>query len=187
MTSKDKKELEKIENFKTSLNLIVIFGLFFTTFLPSYIFFVLGPGEFKWLALIILISYLVSLIPDSIHFRFQISKDLRFYKKMGVDKFKRYASSGDLINKRIRKKYPTYRNVTNLDSVEQKLKETYSIERGHTVLFIFFLMINIYVFYSNSIIIGIILFLGNTLFNFYPNLLQQYYRIRFKKVIENYS
>ncbi|WP_416377829.1 hypothetical protein [Algoriphagus sp. D3-2-R+10] len=34
---------------------------------------------------------------------------------------------------------------------------------------------------------AIILFIGNILFNYYPNLLQQYNRIRYKRIIENYS
>ena len=187
MTLKNKEQFEGLENFKAKFNLIVISGLFLATFVPSYIFYITGAGEFKWLALFIGISYLISRIPNSFYFRFQISRDLRVYKKLGVNKFKRFSSNGDLINRRIRKKYPTYRNVRNLESVNEKINETYTIERGHTVLFVFFLLTNIYVFWTNSIVTGVVLLIGNVVFNFYPNLLQQYNRIRYEKVIENYD
>ena len=128
---------------------------------------------------------MISRIPNS--FYIPISKDLRIYKKLGVNKFKRFSSNGDLINRRIRKRYPTYRNVINLESVNERINETYTIERGHTVLFVFFLLTNIYVFWTNSIVTGVVLLLGNVVFNFYPNLLQQYNRIRYEKFIENYA
>lgn len=187
MTLKNKEQFEGLENFKAKFNLIVISGLFLATFVPSYIFYITGAGEFKWLALFIGISYLISRIPNSFYLRFQISKDLRVYKKLGVNKFKIFSSNGDLINRRIRKKYPTYRNVRNLESVNEKINETYTIERGHTVLFVFFLLTNIYVFWTNSIVTGVVLLIGNVVFNLYPNLLQQYNRIRYEKVIENYD
>ena len=184
MTQTEIKELEKL---KYRLNLILIALLCSTTLAPCVIFYLRGEGQLKWMVVFIGISFLVSRLPKIIYDRFQISEDLSIYKKLGVDKFKKLSTNGDLINRRIRKKYPTHRNVINIETIQEKLNETYSIEKSHTVLFIFCLLTNIYAFWTNSIGTAIILFMGNILFNFYPNLLQQYNRIRYRRIMNNYS
>jgi hypothetical protein len=184
MTQTVDKELEKL---KYRLNLILIALLCSTTLAPCVIFYVRGDGEFKWMIVFVVISYLVSRLPKTFYDRFQISTDLTIYKKLGVDKFKKLSTNGDLINRRIRKKYPTHRNVTNYETIKEKLNETYTIEKSHTVLFIFCLLTNIYAFWTNSIGTAIILLIGNILFNYYPNLLQQYNRIRYTRVVNNFS
>jgi hypothetical protein len=75
----------------------------------------------------------------------------------------------------------------NFETIKDKLNETYKIEKSHTVLFVFCLLTNIYAVFTNSIGTAVILFIGNILFNYYPNLLQQYNRIRYKRVVNNYS
>jgi hypothetical protein len=133
------------------------------------------------------VSYLVSRLPRAFYDKFQLSKDTKIYKSLGVDKFKMFSTNGDFINKRIRKNYPKHRNVTNLRTVNDKWKETYTIEKSHTVLFAFCLLTNIYALLTNSMGTAIVLFIGNILFNYYPNLLQQYNRIRYLRVMNNFS
>jgi hypothetical protein len=151
------------------------------------IFYFSGEGQLKWMLVFIGIGYLVTRLPKTFYDRFQISEDLRIYKILGVVKFKKLSTNGDLINRRIRKKYPTHRNVINFETIKEKLNETYKIEMSHTVLFVFCLLTNIYSIYTNSIGTAIILFIGNLLFNYYPNLLQQNNRIRYKRIVNNYS
>jgi hypothetical protein len=177
------KDLEKL---KYRLNLILIAGLCSMTLAPCVIFYFRGAGEWQWLVIFIGISFLVSRLPKSFYDRFQISKDVKTYKTLGVDHFKRFSTNGDFINKRIRKEYPNHRNVTNVETAKDKLNETYVIERSHTVLFVFCLLTNLYAVWTNSIGTAIILFIGNIVFNFYPNLLQQYNRIRYTRVVNNY-
>ena len=184
MTKSFDKELEKL---KYRLNLILIALLCSTTLAPCVIFYVRGNGELKWMIVFIALSYLVSRLPKSLYDRFQISTDLKIYKKLGVDKFKKLSTNGNIINSRIKRKFPTYRNVTNLETIKEKLNETYTIEKSHTVLFIFCLLTNIYALWTNSIGTAIVLFAGNILFNYYPTLLQQYNRIRYLRVVNSYS
>ncbi|MCE7865077.1 MAG: hypothetical protein DYG99_16200 [Bacteroidetes bacterium CHB5] len=184
MTQAVDNDLEKL---KYRLNLILIALLCSTTLAPCVLFFVRGPGELIWMLVFIAISYLVSQFPKRFYDRLQISTDLSFYKKLGVDKFKRLSTNGDFINRRIRKKFPTHRNVANLEMIKEKLNETYTIEKSHTVLFVFCLLTTSYAFWTNSMITAIILLIGNTIFNFYPNLLQQYNRIRYTRVLNNYA
>lgn len=178
---------KELENLKYRLNLILIAFLCSTTLAPCVIFYFRGEGELKWMMVFIGISYLVSRLPRKFYDRFQISTDVKIYKQLGVDKFKKLSTNGDLINKTIRKRYPTHRNVINFETIREKLNETYTIEKSHTVLFIFCFLTNIYSIWTNSIGTSIILFIGNVLFNFYPNLLQQYNRIRYTRVVNNYS
>jgi hypothetical protein len=184
MTQTVDKELERL---KYRLNLILIALLCSTTLAPCVIFYVRGKGEFKWMIVFFVISYLVSRLPNTFYDRFQISTSLSIYRKLGVDKFKKLSTNGDLINSRIRKQFPNHRNVMNVETIKEKLNETYTIERSHTVLFVFCLLTTIYALWTSSIGTAIVLFVGNILFNYYPNLLQQYNRIRYMRVVNNYS
>lgn len=183
MTTTEEKDLQKL---KYRLNLILIAGLCSTTLAPSVIFYFRGEGEFKWMFIFIGISYLVSRLPKTFYDKFQLSKDLKVYKKLGVDQFKKFSTNGDFINRKIRRSFPMHRNVVNFETIKDKLNETYTIEKSHTVLFVFCLLTSIYAFWTNSFGTTIILFIGNILFNYYPNLLQQYNRIRYLRVINNY-
>lgn len=183
MTMTGKKDLERL---KSRLNLILIAGLCATTLAPSLIFYFRGEGELQWMIGFMGISYYVSRLPKSFYDKFQLSKNLTIYKKLAVDKFKKFSTNGDLINRKIKRNFPTYRNVANLETIKAKLNETYTIEKSHTVLFIFCLLTNIYAFWINSLVTAIILFIGNILFNYYPNLLQQYNRIRYTRVIKKF-
>ena len=184
MPQKATNELEKL---KYRLNLTIIALLCSTTLSPCVIFYIRGEGKLLWMCVFIVIGFVISRLPNSFYDRIQISRDLKVYKKLGVDKFKKLATNGDWINKRIRKKFPTYRNIINLETIEEKLKETYVIERSHTVLFVFCLLTNIYAFITHSITTAIILFFGNIIFNYYPNFLQQYNRIRYKRAVNSYA
>jgi len=179
-------DTRKLEKLKNRLNLVLIALFCSTTLTPCVYFYVQGAGEIKWLLIFVIVGYLVSRLPNGFFDRFQISQNLKAYRRLKVHVFKKLSTNGDFINQRIRKEYPTHRNVTNLDSVKEKLNETYSIERVHTVLFVFCLLTNIYAFLSNELTTAIILFVGNIIFNYYPNLLQQYNRIRYMRVVKNY-
>lgn len=177
----------ELESLRYRLNLILIALLCSTTLAPCVLFYVRGAGEFTWMFLFIGISYLVSRLPESFYDRWQLSGDQDFYRKLGVDQFKRLSTNGDVINRQIRKRFPNHRNVVNLATVKEKLKETYTIEKSHTVLFVFCLLTNIYAFQAGAMGTAIVLLVGNLLFNYYPNLLQQYNRLRYRRVVTTYS
>src|SRR5690606_25933416 len=116
--------------------------------------------------------------------KIQFSQSVSFYRNLGVHLFKRFATNGDIINRQIRRKFPNHRNVYDLKSAELKLKETYSTEKAHWVIFTFTIATIIYIFLSKeSLRIAILLIFSNIIFNLYPNLLQQYNRIRLKRAL----
>jgi hypothetical protein len=178
------KDLEKL---RYRLNLLLIAGLCSTTLAPCVIFYFRGEGDYRWMLVFIGISYLISRLPNSFYDKLQVSSDLKFYKKLGVHQFKKFSTNGDFINKRIRRSFPAHRNVADLQTIKDKLNETYVIERSHTVLFAFCLLTNVYAFLTDSLGTAFILLIGNVVFNFYPNLLQQYNRIRYMRVVDNFS
>ena len=164
-------------------NLIIIAGLCSATLAPAVIFFVRGQGEWPWLLVFIGLSWFTSLIPRAFYDKLQWSSNILFYKKLGVHAFKKLATNGDYINRSIRRKFPHHRQVPNVASIGGKLLETYTIERAHTVLFVFCLLTHVYAWAIGDVGTGWFLFFGNIVFNLYPNLLQQYNRLRYKRVI----
>lgn len=87
MTRTSDKEPEKL---KYRLNLILIALLCSTTLAPCVTFYFRGEEELKWMLVFIAISYVVSRLPKTFYDRFQISTDLKTYKKLGMDKLKNY-------------------------------------------------------------------------------------------------
>jgi hypothetical protein len=173
----------QIEKLKNRLNLVLIALLCSTTLTPIVIFFVTGPGSFAWLFIAGSISFFVALLPKTFYDRIQLSGNLKVYKKLQVHRFKKYATNGDLINRKIRVKYPRYRIISDAASIRKKLDETYVVEKSHTVLFVFCLLVTIHAFLLSAIGTAILLAVGNLVFNLYPNFLQQYNRIRYQQAL----
>lgn len=109
------------------------------------------------------------------------------YRILKVHVFKKFATNGDITNKILRRRFPFHHNVKNYASLIGKLEETYTAEKAHSVLFIFCLLTSIYAFYVEAVGTGGLLFGGNIVFNLYPNFLQQYNRIRYKKAIKQFQ
>ncbi len=174
-----------LEKLRYRLNLVLIAGLCSTTLAPSLIFYVRGPGKWIWMLIFLGVSYLLSRLPTGFYDKIQISPDLDIYKSLGVKQFKKFSTNGDFINRVIRKRFPVHRNVTlQIGVLQEKLEETYKVEKSHTVLFAFCLLTNVYALLVHSYGTAGILLIGNLLFNFYPTLLQQYNRIRYQRAIK---
>ena len=178
---------QKLEKLKYRYNLILIAGLCSMTLAPCVIFYFRGIGELMWLAIFLMISYIISLFPKKFYNKIQLSKNVNFYKKLGVHQFKKFSTNGDFININIKKSFPKHRNVKDLTTIKAKLEETYIIEKSHTVLFAFCFLTTIYAILLNKIEFAVFLSIGNFLFNLYPNLLQQYNRIRYRKALITYD
>ena len=168
-------------------NLIIIALFCSCTLSPALIFFTTGPGEWPYLLAFLAIGYWISRLPLSFYDRIQWSKKTVFYKKLGVHHFKKLATNGDFINRSIRKRFPHHRNVSNYASLEAKWKETYVIEKSHSVLFVFCLLTTVYAWFIGAYGTAIFLSVGNLFLNYYPNLLQQYNRVRYRKVLDGYG
>jgi hypothetical protein len=153
--------------FWSVINLVPI-----TVFVYQYI-------EPKWVCMFIVASLVPLFLPNAYLNKLQFSKRPRVYKSMGVDIINKLAQNGALINKLVRRKYPGYKGVEHSGaSIKKLIGLSYMYEKFHWFMFIFFSLVIVYALYHRHIAWAIIVFLTNLFYNVYPNLLQQYIRLR---------
>ncbi len=121
--------------------------------------------------------------------KFQIGKTTSVYKRLGVHLVNNVTQNGIIINALVKKKYPEHKIVkANRTSVSGLINQTYMFERFHLMMFLFFSMTMIYAVVTGYLLWAFIILLTNIIFNIYPNLLQQYIRLKLvlfsKKIID---
>ena len=137
--------------------------------------------EQKNLYLFLAVSLFPLLVKRSFLDKIQISKSAANYQKLGVPVVNRFAQNGAIINNLMKRKFPGYRSVTSRkSSIAALINQTYVFEKFHWILFIFFFLIIIYAILNRQVVWACVIFVNNTLYNFYPNLLQQYIRLKLR-------
>jgi len=126
------------------------------------------------------ISFFVYCLPNQFFDLIQISSKETIYKNLGVNIVRKFAQEGDLVNHLIRKKYPLYNVIKNRKSIQRYIAKTYHFEKFHFQLLFIFLIIMAYAIRQKQYEWALLIFLNNIIFNLYPNLLQQYTRLRLK-------
>ena len=172
------KESIKINRLAATYNMIP--NLVWTTLflLPVIIFcYTLIPPQFVFILLGV--SLIPLFFPNSFFDAMQLSKNPAFYKRMGVKYINKFAQNGTLLNQYMRNKYPQFKAVsTNKSSIAKQYHQTYFFEKFHFSLFIFFTAVTIYALVKGYLLWALILSICNLLYNIYPNLLQQYIRLK---------
>lgn len=114
--------------------------------------------------------------------RLAAGRSKAWYERAGVPMLLGYVQQGRLIHRIIRTFYPVYRVVYDKATIRQKIKETYSFERFHYGLLLVMLLLTghalIYQWRWMPVMI-----VCNVIFNAYPVLLQQYVRIRLRRML----
>ena len=127
------------------------------------------------------ISMIPLLLPNIFLDKIQISKSTGLYKKMGILFINRFAQNGAIINGLIKKQYPDFKVVAfKRQSAKKLIQQTYIFEKFHFILFVFFCLVTVYAIVKQYYSWAFIITLTNLIFNIYPNLLQQYIRIKLK-------
>jgi hypothetical protein len=133
----------------------------------------------KLLFIFLAISLLPLFFPKSFYNSIQLAKTTLVYKRLGVEFIQKFTQNGELINKLIRKKNPDYKIVSaNRRSIKKLRNQTYMFEKFHFMMFSIFVFIMIYALVKGFLAWAAIIFFTNLLYNVYPNLLQQYIRMR---------
>lgn len=183
--TENKLQAAELKKLVDRYNYIIVVLFCGTNLAPIIIYYMHGKGEWKWFIITLATSLLINLLPNAIIDKIQFSQSVSFYRNLGVHIFKKFVTNGDIINRQIRRKFPRHRIVQDLKSAEFQLEETYTSEKLHWVFFILTIETIIYIFSSKeSLEIVILLIFSNIIFNFYPNLLQQYNRIRLKRALK---
>ena len=135
--------------------------------------------KLKLLYIFLGISILPVFFPNSLFNKMQLGKTTTIYKKLGVPIINKIAQNGDIINRLIRKQFPDFKVVTfRKPSTNRLLQQTYIYEKFHFVLFIFFSLATVYALSKKYFGWALIFTVSNLAYNIYPNLLQQYIRIK---------
>lgn len=131
------------------------------------------------------LCFIPAFLSNSVIDKMKISDSTIIYKKIGVGVIQRLTQNGEIVNRMIRKRYPKYKALyPDRKSLKGLIGKTYVFEKFHLMLFLFFLLIDVYAFYKGLSIWGVVIFLLNLLYNVYPILLQQYIRLKLALYLE---
>ena len=130
-------------------------------------------------------SLLPIFFPNSFFDAIQLSRNPAFYKRIGVKHINKFAQNGTLLNRYLRNKYPDFKPVsTNKSSLKKTYNQTYFFEKFHFTMFIFFTAVTVYALVKSYLLWALILSICNLFYNIYPNLLQQYMRLKIASAIK---
>ena len=133
----------------------------------------------KSLYILLGISLFAIFLPNSFFDFIQLSRSSHLYKKIGVKYVNLVAQNGSFLNKVLRKKYPGFKTVlTSRTSIQKQYNQTYFFEKFHFSLFLFFVTITVIAIMKQQYWWVLDLTISNLLYNVYPNLLQQYVRVK---------
>jgi len=180
MALKNENNVDKIKRTVGLYNMIpsVIWSVLNLTPIVIYCFTL--PG-YSILYVFLVISVIPIFLKNAFLDRLQIGKKTFIYKKLGVHFVNQVAQNGVLVNKLIKRKFPDYKVVSiKKYSIAGLIGQTYTFEKFHLMLFVFFTLITIYAFRREDISWAFIILLTNIVYNIYPNLLQQYIRLKLK-------
>ena len=127
------------------------------------------------------IALSTALLPKKFFDAIQLNKSKRFYKRAGVSFINKFAQNGELINKLVRRKFPQHKIISGRGRPVKKLiAQTYMLEKFHFMMFMLFMFVIVYALSKAYWLWALIIFINNIIYNVYPNLLQQYIRVKLK-------
>jgi Glycosyl-4,4'-diaponeurosporenoate acyltransferase len=133
----------------------------------------------KSIYILLAISLIPIFFPNSFFDSMQLSRKRTFYKRIGVKYINKFTQNGAVLKKYLRKKYPDLKpESTNKLLFRKQLGQTYFFEKFHFSMFVFFTAIAVYALIKAYFVWALVIFFCNLFYNIYPNLLQQYIRLR---------
>ena len=180
MTNYTDQDLAKLKRLLNWYNMVPNIAWSVLNLVPITIY-CYNKVDHKSLYIFIALSVIPAFFPNSFYDRMQIGKTRRIYRRLGVDFVNKLAQNGAIINHLVRKKFPGYKMVAyQRSSINRLLQQTYMFEKFHFIMFVFFLLVTSYALIKNDVWWSIIISITNLLYNVYPNLLQQYVRLKLR-------
>jgi hypothetical protein len=143
--------------------------------------------ELVWIYIFLALSLPVLLLPNGVYDAMQISRTTAVYERIGIRIVRKFTQDGDWVNRMIRRKFPKYKVFDSYPSIRRHLRKAYTIEKIHFAFFLFFLYASLYALVNKSFFWAGLIMLTNLIFNIYPNLLQQYNRLRLRQLMRRSS
>ena len=178
MVLRNEKDINKVKRTLAWYNMIpnLIWSILNLTPITIYCFTIL---DYKTFYIFLIPSLIPMFFRNSFIDKLQIGKTVRFYKRLGVHLINQVAQNGVIINRLIKRKFPEHKVVTNnKSSIAGLNNQTYIFEKFHLILFLFFSLTTIFAFAKGHLIWACVILLTNVAYNIYPNLLQQYIRLK---------
>lgn len=183
MISPEQKEFQKISRIATIYNMIP--NLLWTAFfLFPIAIFCYTFITLKTTYILLGVSLIPIFFPNSFFDSIQLSRNSHWYRRIGVKYINTFAQNGSILNDILRKKYPDFKVVSRTKaSIKKQYYQTYFFEKFHFSLFLFFTIITIYAGIQGHFYWVLTLTISNLLYNIYPNLLQQYIRVKLRSAV----
>lgn len=144
--------------------------------------------EPKLLWIFLGLSLIPIFLPNAWLDRLRIGRTTKVYKRLGVHLVNKVTQNGELINAWVKKKHPEYRAVTaDRSSVKRLVRQSYMFEKFHLLCFVFFLLLMGHAGINGHWGWLVVISVANIAYNVYPNLLQQYLRVRVSAVTKRQS
>ncbi|WP_460685639.1 glycosyl-4,4'-diaponeurosporenoate acyltransferase CrtO family protein [Niabella aquatica] len=129
------------------------------------------------------IALIIGLLPRSILNLLTFSSQRNFYERLGVKFIRKFVQNGDAVNSLNHTK--GIANAKGKKHFRTYTKTIAMYERYHWICLTFFLLTTLYCFAYGYVKFGILISIANTLYNFCPILLQQYNKLRIKKLFND--
>jgi hypothetical protein len=112
--------------------------------------------------------------------RLMLSSSRKFYERVGVKFIRKFVQNGDAVKSMVNNRNRFI--INGVFQAQQYLKTIAMYERFHWVCFTFFLLTAIRCFFNGYFKLGLAISATNVLYNLSTILLQQYNKIRIKKI-----
>jgi hypothetical protein len=178
MVLKNEGNLNKIKRTLAWYNMIpnLIWSILNLAPISIYCFTLLN---YKTFYIFLTASLIPIFLKNSFLDKLQIGKTIKIYKQLGAHLINKVAQNGAIINTLIKRKFPDHKVVTRRrSSIAGLIARSYIFEKFHLILFLFFSLTIIYAFLKGHWAWACIILLTNIAYNIYPNLLQQYIRLK---------
>jgi hypothetical protein len=180
MSNYSDRDLARIKRLLNRYNMIpnVVWSVLNLFPIATYCY---NKVDHRSLYIFMALSVLPGFFPNSFYDRIQLGRTTRIYKRVGVGIVNKIAQNGTIINHLVRKKFPGYKMIVHQrSSIKKILQQTYMFEKFHFIIFVFFILITSYALVKSNFWWAIVISITNLLYNIYPNLLQQYIRLKLK-------
>ncbi|PWT74248.1 MAG: hypothetical protein C5B59_11535 [Bacteroidetes bacterium] len=124
------------------------------------------------------VSFVFGFLPEKIINSFRPSSSRKFYERMGVKAVRKFVQNGDVANAVGKTSL-----INNISQARQYLKTIAMYERFHWICLCFFLLTAILCFVRGEAGFGFLVLGANLLYNLTSISLQQYNKIRIKKIV----
>lgn len=179
-----RKESDKIKKLTAFYNMAVNMFWSVLNLVPISVF-CYEIMSLRLFYILLFTTLLTLLLPKKFFNNIQIGKTALVYEKLGVKFINKFTQNGSIVNRLVRRKFPQHKIVSNTTrSAHKLLQQTYMFEKFHFAMFVFFTIAAVYAFTLKHVWWGIIISVSNVIYNVYPNLLQQYVRIRLAPLLD---